>query len=112
MFQRGESLRVESMLVGPGWGVGLRPDGGEILVGRRAPGRVESHAELWQAEGRAVVDQLPGTGNGRDQVVEEARLGDAEPAPRLLPRQSRSQWLRCVVASQHVAQLPGKRFQK
>ena len=68
------------MVVGTGWGVGLRPDGGEILVGRRAPGRVESHAELRQTEGRAVVDQLPGT--GKVAIRSSKRRGWAMPSRR------------------------------
>src|SRR5215212_2636739 len=57
IFQRGEGFWVEPMLMGTGRGVRLRPDRRQILVGRRAPGRVECHAERWQAEGCPVVDQ-------------------------------------------------------
>src|SRR5829696_8063057 len=103
MFQRGERLRVEPMLVETRRGVGLRPDGGEILVGRCPPGRVEGHAELWQTKRCPVVDQFPRAGNGRDQVIEETRLSDAEPPPRFLPRQSRSQRLGGVEATQVLA---------
>src|SRR4051794_33804977 len=87
MFQRGERLRIEPVLVGTGRSVRLRPNGGEIVVGRSTPDRVKRHAELWQAKRCAVVDQLPSAGDGCDQVVEESRLGDVQPAPGFLPRQ-------------------------